>query len=366
MKKIITALFTCCAIAGWGQTFKPVVEDSIDFVIEGTVGNGVNKVILKALSERVVDTPGQAFPVNDGHFRIVTRQPLHKFLIVFGGGRLEFIVDNQPAHIVMDLEKSKLIDGSPLNIRFQKYWSELDKLEDEMFELEDGDDLTGYRKAKKRLSEAAWKCIIENTDNVIPVYPLAYGGNLYANMLSPEQLMECMREEYPFTHHPDMNVENPGMLNVWEYFQNTRKRLVDLKYKDLELPDTAGVTHRLSEWCGKGRYVLIDFWASWCSPCRAEMWNVIACYEKFHSKGLDIIGISFDKNKGPWLRAIKAMKLPWINLVDSAGAGGDVASAAYNVNAIPYNVLLNGEGNIIAMKLRGDDLDEKLSEIFGE
>ena len=129
--------------------------------------------------------------------------------------------------------------------------------------------------------------------------------------------------------------------------------------------DTTGRERRLSEWCGKGRYVLIDFWASWCGPCRAEMPNVTACYEKYHAKGLDIVAISFDTNKDAWLRAINTMKMPWVHLSDLAG-WNSLGATTYDIKGIPANILLDGDGNIIDIDLRDYMLEEKLAKIFGE
>lgn len=114
----------------------------------------------------------------------------------------------------------------------------------------------------------------------------------------------------------------------------------------------------------KGKVVLIDFWASWCGPCRAENPNVVKAYNKYKSKGFDIYSVSLDKDMDKWKQAIKADGLTWKNHVCDFKFWQSPVVALYNFNAIPTNVLIDKEGNILAKNLRGEALDQKLAEIL--
>ncbi|MBU3677296.1 MAG: TlpA family protein disulfide reductase [Chitinophagaceae bacterium] len=127
------------------------------------------------------------------------------------------------------------------------------------------------------------------------------------------------------------------------------------------LPDVNGDMVSLSQY--KGQYVLVDFWASWCKPCREENPNVVAAYQKFHAKGFDILGVSLDEDKAKWKDAIQADGLSWKHVSDLKGWKSDVA-ALYNIQSIPSNVLLDKEGKVIAVNLRGEALMKQLSSLM--
>lgn len=130
---------------------------------------------------------------------------------------------------------------------------------------------------------------------------------------------------------------------------------------EINLPDPSGKKIALSSL--KGKVVLIDFWASWCGPCRKEMPNVVAAYKKYKSKGFEIYGVSLDKDMQPWVDAIKKDGITWIQVSDLQ-FWNSVAAKDYNVQGIPFTVLLDKEGKVIAKDLRGDALDAKLKEVL--
>jgi peroxiredoxin len=131
--------------------------------------------------------------------------------------------------------------------------------------------------------------------------------------------------------------------------------------KDFTLPDVSGKNVSLSSF--KGKFVLVDFWASWCGPCRQENPNVVSVYNQFKNKNFTVLGVSLDKSKDKWLQAIKDDGLTWTHVSDLKQWDAAVVSL-YGINAIPTNMLLDPQGKIIAIGLRGPALEAKLKEVI--
>jgi peroxiredoxin len=129
----------------------------------------------------------------------------------------------------------------------------------------------------------------------------------------------------------------------------------------LKTPDDKSVS--ISDYAGKGKYVLLDFWAAWCGPCRQANPRVVELYKRYKDKGFEIIGISLDRGKKEWVEAIKADNLTWHHMSD-LGYWQSAAAKLYSVSSIPHTVLLDREGIIIAKGLHVVELEKKLSELF--
>lgn len=169
--------------------------------------------------------------------------------------------------------------------------------------------------------------------------------------------------------------ELDSMLNVFasletsDFYSSMKERADMLRTTgigspapDFTLNNPAGEAVSLSSF--QGKYVLIDFWASWCQPCMIEMPNVIEQYQTYNDKGFEIIGVSLDQTKDAWVKTIEAQKMDWTHVWDmEQGAQGEVANS-YGVTGIPHTVLLDKEGKIIAKNLRGPALKEKLAELL--
>lgn len=138
---------------------------------------------------------------------------------------------------------------------------------------------------------------------------------------------------------------------------------VGQQYTDLAMPNPKGKTIRVSDYVKKNKYTLIDFWASWCGPCRAEMPTVVKAYNLYHKKGFEVVGVSFDNNKAAWVKAIAQLKLSWPHMSDLKG-WECAASSVYNVKGIPANVLVDSQGTIVAKNLRGEILLNELAKLM--
>ena len=158
------------------------------------------------------------------------------------------------------------------------------------------------------------------------------------------------------------NIKNCNYARrIHQNINATDKTVIGAIAPGFTLPDTTGKMISLASF--KGKYVLVDFWASWCGPCRKENPYLVKAYHRFHAKSFEIISISIDASKKSWCTAIQTDSLPWIHVSDLKAGQGPVPDA-YGVKSIPKNVLLDKAGKIIARNLRGEELEKKLEEVL--
>lgn len=147
-----------------------------------------------------------------------------------------------------------------------------------------------------------------------------------------------------------------------EKVESFRKLAIGSPAPEIALPNPDGKIVPLSSF--KGKYVMIDFWAAWCRPCRAENPNVVRMYNAYHDKGFEILGVSLDRKKESWIKAIAEDQLTWAQVSDLKYFESDAAQL-YQINSIPATYLIGPDGTIVAKNLRGPELEAKLKEIFG-
>lgn len=200
-----------------------------------------------------------------------------------------------------------------------------------------------------------------NVNDIIKEHPSSIAAlyilyRYYSYRLSPEEInanIELL----------DPSLKNSDYVKVLTELANTLSKVsIGHKAPDFSATDPEGKSVKLSDYLGT-RYVLIDFWASWCAPCRKENPNLVKVYEKYGAKDLEIIGVSLDNATAPWKKAIAADGLTWPQLIDeNAWAGEGVKN--YGVRLIPANFLIDKDGNIVAKNLKGEELEKTLANLF--
>ncbi len=341
------------------------------YTIEGTLTNADGKTVLlsafTADGGQILDT----IAVTDNHFSVqgVLDQPVLLTVTIDGSKqRFSFFGENATYQLTADadsLNQAVVTSESLIQKDYSLVAAELNAIQKQQEVA-----VNGYRQAKSENNEVLAETYMKQYDSLDVVVGDVMTAFVKANPKSAVSAM-FVRNKYSYGSLEEMKegiAQLDTALAASPYVQAVQKRIAILEKvavgqvaPDFSMADSLGNDISLSSL--KGKYVLIDFWASWCGPCRRENPNVVKLYNQFNDKNFTILGVSLDNKRENWLKAIADDKLTWNHVSDLAGWKNSAAQL-YGVNSIPHTVLIDADGIIIARNLHSDELASKLSELL--
>ena len=361
MKKVfVLAAFVIAVVSSMAQ---------VKFNVSGTYAkNGKKVYLIDQLTEKAIDS----VVVADGKFSFVGTAAQDALLAVQASNKnwmAQFFNDGTP--VTININDSTL-KGSPLNERLTKLAVEMDmprkKMNKKTANMSEADMMAHQDELVNEInnvisSELAFvnKVFKEESNSLIPV---AFCGYYFIDQ-GVEAYDELVKEEVAFASHPYLKKTRDDVEAALKPKDSPKTAFIGQQYTDLEMADPDGKMHKISELVGEDHWVLVDFWASWCGPCRAEMPNVLEAYNKYHDKGFEVIGVSFDEKKEAWVKAVDQLQMPWLQISDLKG-WECAAAPIYKIDGIPDNILIDPQGKIVDRALRGKALHSRLQDLLGE
>lgn len=280
----------------------------------------------------------------------------------------DFYLESGNLNVTVEGEKY-IVSGTPMNdifTAFQKQMAELQKpVMDAYQAMQDTTLSEDERKAKLEAFHALRSEVGAKMEEATKTFIQANIGNAVGHDFFCNSYDSFTAEEQDqlLAALPANLANTKAIQRVKTNIEAERKTAVGQKFIDFGMKTPDGKDLKLSDIVSKNKVTLVDFWASWCGPCRAEMPNVVKAYKDFKAKGLEIVGVSLDSDGEAWKQSIKELKMTWPQMSDLKGWQCEGA-ALYNVRGIPATVLIAQDGTIIAKNLRGEELGNKLTEIL--
>jgi len=368
-KAIVLSVFVLICTTGFAQ--KPVPEKKFSFKVDGTIKNFSGTTMYVIHKENDKEITDSAKVVNGKFtFNLKSSEPnIYWFSIKNDPNTVFFFADAVPVKVKMNADSMAFatVEGGKTNADYLEYRAFINNLiviQQKMqadFNTAIQNNNTNAQNAIKEEYQnlntqymSGLKTFLK-THSKSPVSAYIIGNDLNNAAIPLAEVTEALS-------YIDKSLENNS------YIKAANKRVDDAKgttvgYKATNFSQNTPDGKKVSLTDFRGKYVLIDFWASWCKPCRMENPNVVAAYNRYKDKGFTVLGVSMDSNKDPWVNAIQQDNLTWTNVSDLKGWGNEVGKI-YGVTGIPQNYLIDKEGKIVAKDLRGVLLEEKLAEII--
>ncbi len=278
-------------------------------------------------------------------------------------GSMPFFADNKDVAFVGDLNNPQAVEimGSETQAELDAYNDQLDEINMQIRDLyavmqqafSDNDSI------KMDSLNKVGTALMEQQDNFRDEYIKAHPESFVTHYI-----LDGVKQDYPLDQLKDLmagfTTESIYRDHLNDYVAKQERLEVGQPFIDFTLQTKDGEDVTLSEKIAQNKLTLVDFWASWCGPCRHENPVVKAAYEKYHELGFEVVGVSVDQDEAAWLKAVEEDELPWMQVRDSE----DKVSEDYMIYYIPSNFLFDQNGTMIAKGLRGEDLETKLAEIL--
>jgi peroxiredoxin len=381
MKNTLILFVAIILLASCGNN-KKSEENKSEFELKGKLANpGGEQIYLDKLNVEGISVLDTAILNENGEFIFLHANPslgFYRLRITDSNFGMMVLDSNQKVTVTgdtRDLGHTFKVEGSPDSQLFQEVneiaqhsYQKRDSLMrsyEAYANLNKGNEakIKEYAASAEQQYNTAAKALNDYLLNIINKHSASLVAIIALQQLAPEFSEDGYMAYYKQVDDR-LTLAHPGAVPVLAFHQSVQnmfKTGMGSVAPDFTLPTPEGKTLALSSL--KGKYVLLDFWASWCGPCRAESPNMVKMYQKFHPKGLEILSISLDDNKDKWISAIKKDNLKW-NHVSDLGGWQSAAAKMYTVTSIPQTFLLDKEGKIIAKGLRAEGLEAKLDEIL--
>ena len=344
-------------------------SDKNAFIVEGSISDSLlngKTVFLQKLNEetyKIEVSDSVVIKDNAFLFKGIADSAEIGIIYIKDEIRSEFVLE--PGKIILSVSSNLMTrSGTALNDSLQSYYAQLDLIREKQDEIikqfseseqtpEQKFDLDLKLDALSDESDDLFISFIKSNINNPAGKYFAIEYLEYLNIETQEELLALADESFKSKEKIQTVIKK----------LNEKKALIGAPFKDFTLTNPKGKKASLSDYAGKGKYVLVDFWASWCAPCRRSMPHLVSLYDKYKTKDFEIVGISLDGDKDSWTKAIKDLQITWPQLSDLKGWNSEAAKI-YNVNSIPNTLLIDKDGKIMLLNPSGTKLNKKLEELL--